>query len=97
MPTDSQKEALKVRYEDLTPELQKLLNSFVEKERLNTIKNQVNDLNELVSTVRVSIGFTSPTSPVAGNEIFVDQNGNVPKAFDSHEKWRAIHMVPIEK
>lgn len=94
MPSDSEKEIKKKRFEDLTPELQDMIKSFVSKDKLGDLNKGIDNLLNLLNGVRTTVAYTPPDAPVSMKELYIDQAYPLPQAYTTDKRWKAITMIP---
>lgn len=94
MPTKEEKEITKVRYEDLTPELQKRFDTLITKSQFDDLKNRLNAAQALLGKNRVRIGYDYPDDAKPMKDMFYNASTLVPYMFSDDGTWHPTQMVP---
>lgn len=91
--TNEEKEIYKVRYDDLSPSLQRLFDVFISKDEFDQLVNDLNAVKGQVSDIEVTVGFQKPSKYKAMKNLHTTSSTVLPSAVNEGGSWQNYAMI----
>lgn len=91
--TNEEKEIYKVRYDDLSPSLQRLFDVFISRDEFNKLKNDLDTVKGQVSDLEITIGFQKPSKYRAMKNLHTTSSTVLPSAVSDSGVWQNFAMI----
>lgn len=89
----SDKEQWKLQFSDLSPSLQAVLNSKVDKSVLDDLEKRIEAYKKFINGMVLTIGTTFPSNPTNNKNVFLNSSNRVLYIYTA-STWRAVTMIP---
>lgn len=91
--TNEEKEIYKVRFDDLSPSLQKLFNVFISRDEFNKLVSDLDTVKGQVSDIEVTIGFQKPSKYRTMKNLHTTSSTVLSAAVNNTGEWQNYAMI----